>query len=397
MRPAACVAIPARNEEERIGGCLEALADQSTRERYAVLVFANNCTDATAAVVRDVARRTNIPILLKEAVLEGRYANAGHARRCAMDAALEVVGPKSVIMTTDADSRVNRGWVAANLTELRSGVDVVCGSVAPDFMEPQLFPAHVYPQGALEYFYQRMAAELDSLLDPLSWDPWPRHMLESGASLAVRADSYLRVGGVPDVLRGEDRAFVDRVRRAGGRIRHTTGARVATSCRLDGRASGGWADDLARRARDPKASCHEVIEPADDAARRATLRGALRAVWPVVEPAACAADTGASAELIAALLEAGAGFEEAWAQIEAASPMLARRRVAAKDLPSEAHKLKKALDRARAVAAGRRKLRLKAAEAAAPSKLLWPWGGKDGQLYAGAPGKRSLVAGQPKG
>lgn len=396
-RVAACVAIPARNEEARIGGCLEALTDQSTREPYAVLVLANNCTDGTAAVVRDVARRSNVPVILREIALEGAYANAGCARRRALDAALELVEPDGAIMTTDADSRVNRSWVSANLSELRAGADIVCGSVTPDFMEPALFPAHVYPQGALEYLYQRMLAELDSVLDPLPWDPWPRHLIESGASLAVRAEVYTRVGGAPEVARGEDRAFVDRVRRAGGRVRHAMEARVATSCRIDGRAQGGWADDLARRARDPKATCHEMIEPADDAARRAALRGGLRAIWPIVEPAASAQDTGAPELLIAALIEAGAGFEEAWAQIEAASPLLLRRRVSAKDLPSEAHKLKKALDRARAIAASRRKLRLGTSDPSSSPSKIWPWGAKDGQLYAGQPSKRRLFVTTPKG
>jgi hypothetical protein len=354
------VAIPARNEEKRIAACLEALADQSTDERFAVVVLANNCTDRTVRIVRTFARKARIPVIAHEVRLDGDRANAGHARRLAMNAALDLVGSEGAVMTTDADSRVNRRWVAANLEELRAGADLVCGSVSPDFAEPAVFPPHVYPQGALEFLFQRMAAELEALLDPLPHDPWPRHLIESGASLAVRAEVYARVGGVPDVRGGEDRAFVDLVRRAGGRVRHSQGPRVATSCRLDGRAVGGWADDLMRRARDPKAPCHPLIEPTEDFLRRAGMRGALRASWPLVAPLEWARELEVSEELLLRLVGATASFDDAWARIETASPRLVRRRIAAKDLPTETHRLKKALDRARALAPDPKKAAAKA-------------------------------------
>jgi GT2 family glycosyltransferase len=349
------VAVPACNEEKRIVACLEALADQSTEERYAVVVLANNCTDRTVRYARRFARTARIPIVVHDLRLDADRANAGHARRLAMNAALALVGPDGALMTTDADSRVNRRWVASNLEALRAGADLVCGSVSPDFTEPKVFPPHVYAQGALEFLYQRMAADLEGLLDPLPHDPAPRHLIESGASLAVRAEIFSRVGGVPDVRGGEDCAFVDRVRRAGGRVRHSLAARVATSCRLDGRASGGWADDLLRRAKDAKAPCHPVIEPTEVFIRRAELRAALRATWPLIAPVEQARALEVSEELLLRLVATTPCFEAAWAEIEDASPGLERRRLEAKDLPIETHRLKKALDRARALAEAPRK------------------------------------------
>ena len=45
------VAIPVRDEAERIGGCLAALARQSVPADHIVLLL-NNCTDRTADLVR---------------------------------------------------------------------------------------------------------------------------------------------------------------------------------------------------------------------------------------------------------------------------------------------------------------------------------------------------------
>jgi GT2 family glycosyltransferase len=392
---AACVAVPARNEEKRIAACLEALADQSTDERFAVVVLANNCTDRTVRVARGFARKSRVPIVVREVRLDADRANAGHARRLAMNAALELLGPGGALMTTDADSRVSRRWVAANLDEIRAGADLVCGLVTPDFAEPKVFPPHVYAQGALEYLYQRMAADLEGLLDPLPHDPAPRHLIESGASLAVRAEIYRRVGGVPEVRGGEDRAFVDRVRRAGGKVRHSLAARVATSCRLDGRASGGWADDLLRRAKDAKAPCHPVIEASEDFIRRAERRGALRATWPLIAPVEQARALGVDEDLLIRLVAAAPCFEAAWVEIEAASPSLVRRRLPAKDLPIETHRLKKALDRARALAEAPRKAAAKtrrSRRAAVAAERLWrSLGVEPVDAPAAAPRKRRTM------
>lgn len=387
---AACVAIPARDEEERLPSCLEALADQTTGERFAVVVLANNCTDRTARLTRAFARSAPMRVIVKEMTLEGDQASAGGARRLAMDAALELLGPDGALMTTDADSRVNKSWIASNLAELRAGADVVCGQVTPDFMEPVAFPSRVYTQGAMEYFAQRMAAELQCLLDPLPHDPSPRHLVESGASLAVRAAIYSAVGGTPAVRYGEDRAFVERVRRAGGRIRHSTGPKVYTSCRVDGRASGGWADDLARRARDPEAVCHDVLEPTEDLVRRATLRASLRGLWPVITPADWTASLGLGEERLAELLAASATFEDAWARFEAESPLLVRRRIPGRKLLAEMNKLKKVLTRAKAESPDRKRFEDLAGEFA--EKLWRGLGGEDGYSSSRPRKRRQMSA-----
>ena len=64
---------------------------------------------------------------------------------------------------------------------------------------------------------------LEEVLDPPAHDPAPRHGDHVAASLALRADLYRRVGGLPMLPCGEDNALVARVRWHGGRVRHCPG------------------------------------------------------------------------------------------------------------------------------------------------------------------------------
>ncbi len=84
------VCIPARNEADRIGRCLAALAVQRDRNgapvvpgSFAVLLLVNNSTDATAQAARSMARQVPYPLEVLEISLESG-ATAGGARRRAM-------------------------------------------------------------------------------------------------------------------------------------------------------------------------------------------------------------------------------------------------------------------------------------------------------------------------
>src|ERR1700760_5090325 len=90
QRCAAIVCIPARNEADRIGRCLAALAVQRDRNgapvvpgSFAVLLLVNNSTDATAQAARSMAVQVPYPLEVLEITLESG-ATAGGARRRAM-------------------------------------------------------------------------------------------------------------------------------------------------------------------------------------------------------------------------------------------------------------------------------------------------------------------------
>ena len=50
--------------------------------------------------------------------------------------------------------------------------------------------------------------DLAGMLNPETHNPPPRHTEASGASLAVSVEAFRRVGGIPAIPSGEDRAFV---------------------------------------------------------------------------------------------------------------------------------------------------------------------------------------------
>ena len=274
------VAIPVRNEAERIGACLEALAAQRDigASGLGVVLFLNNCTDGTAHVVAALRSRLRIPVRMIEREFAG--ANAGWARREAMEAAADWLDEgepfDGLILTTDADSRVPEDWVARNLAAVASGVDAVAGRIALDEADAARLPAALHARGSLEGAYEARLVELEGLIDPVPHDPWPRHWTTSGATLAVRLGTYRRVGGMPPLAVGEDKAFVSSLLSSDARVRHDPDILVVTSGRLDGRAPGGAADTMKLRCEVPQSPCDPRLEPLPRALFRFGWRRRLR-------------------------------------------------------------------------------------------------------------------------
>ena len=119
--------------------------------------------------------------------------------------------------------------------------------------------------------------EIAALLDPLDYNPWPHHATISGATLAVTRDAYRRVGGLPSVPLGEDKAFVAKLSRYDARIRFCPRVEVTTSGRVYGRAPGGVADTLRLRSETPDAFCDEALEPLPVAIMRRQMAGPIAA------------------------------------------------------------------------------------------------------------------------
>ncbi|WP_160936153.1 glycosyltransferase [Teichococcus coralli] len=276
----AAVAIPVRNEAERIGACLDALAAQREAGPFAVLLLLNGCTDTTEAVVRARAAALPFRLVLRRARLPATYAHAGEARARAMEAAAALLERggcgEGLLLTTDADSRVAPDWLAATRAEISAGAEAVAGWVEHEPQEAARLPPALAGRIALENAYEALLAELEARLDPLPGDLWPRHRMSSGASLAVRLSTFRRVGGLPRVPAGEDRAFCAALAAADIRLRHSLAVRVRTACRTEGRATGGAADTLRRQLAEPGLACDPMLEPAGLARRRWQVRAALR-------------------------------------------------------------------------------------------------------------------------
>jgi hypothetical protein len=347
FRPGFVIAIPVKNEEERLASCLCALAHQLYRSAQPippalvrVVLFANNCTDRSASLARRLGGRLSLDLRVVEARLPRAIAHAGSARRAAMDLAeawlLEVGESDGVILATDADSQVAPNWIAENLAAFAAGAEAVLGRINLD-EEGDYLPEALHRRGELEDTYEKLLTELSWLLDPLEHDPWPHHATVSGASLGVTRAAYCRVGRLPRVPLGEDRALVSLLLRHDVRIRHCPTAHVITSGRTDGRAPGGVADTLAIRSREPDAFCDDALEPFRTAFARAAWRGSLRRRHGAGR-LALEQDWAAKLEILPREVEdliQEPAFGAVWDAIENRSPLFARRSLRPAELPEQ--------------------------------------------------------------
>lgn len=339
--PGVVVAIPANNEGERLALCLAALAGQRDElgapladTAFEVLVFANNCTDQTAAIARHLRDDLPFPLTVVEETLSPERATAGWARRRAMDEAADHLTAAhrydGLILTTDADSVVAPTWIAATLRAVAEGADAVAGYVDGMPAEKLGLGSAFLTRGRREEGYLRVIAEVYAVCDPRPHDPWPNHRVSSGASLAVTLAAYRAIGGLPTPAVGEDAALTFALDCAGFRVRHAMDVCVSTSCRLNGRAPGGAADTMRQRHAVPDMPCGDDLEPALAMIRRAILKGRLRRLF---ETGLLHIDRawlrwlGLSEAMARGLLDTAQdlAFEEFWAALSASSPVLAHR------------------------------------------------------------------------
>ncbi|MGD8193199.1 glycosyltransferase [Herbiconiux sp. P18] len=226
------VVIPARDEEESLGACLEAVLasrralmrlDPTPFVRCRVVVVLDACTDDSIGVAESFGGAV--------IALEAAAGNVGVARGIGARHVMASFDrpAEQWICSTDADTLVPESWLADHLAVAETGAYVGLGRVEPS----------------------------GGALSPDALDAWQRAHADSsvrhvyGANLGVRADAYLRAGGFPAIRLGEDEELVRAVdaleshvdEPSGGRIAQVEGV-AATSDRLDGRTAGGFAGFL---------------------------------------------------------------------------------------------------------------------------------------------------------
>ena len=322
------VAIPAKDEEERIKLCLSQLSQQTYRQPFGVVVVANNCTDQTAAVAR-LHHTDQMFVDVIEIDFLPANANAGNARKLALDGAVELVKPDGVLLTTDADAVVDPTWLTEMMAEFASGQDAVAGAVSANWDELSQFPADVLEIGAQEWEYQKLVAEIEAYIDREPHDPWPRHNQNCGANAGITAAFYQRIGGLPALPVGEDRAMFDAVRALDGKVRHSVLSHVTASARTVGRAVGGMADALQARHTDDYL-CDNLLEPVADLVRRSAWRRQSREAWVNGQLQKWLDDNSLQAGPYGVELQTS--FGTIWSFIEQSHPKLVKQRLAPADL-----------------------------------------------------------------
>ena len=189
MRPV--VAVPARNEAERLPTLLSALAQQTwlfaANKLLDVVVVLNNCDDHSAEIVNVAStRHDGLRLHVVDVRFPPPWAHVGSARRLAMERALNIGGPHSVLFSTDADAAPAADWVEASLRSISAGADLV-GIIGDKGEETRLGKGFLR-RATHHLEYAGLVNHLKSLVDPDPHDPWPRHVDHTGASLAVRGD-----------------------------------------------------------------------------------------------------------------------------------------------------------------------------------------------------------------
>jgi len=231
------IVVPARDEQDRIGACLEALASQTIgRHAFETILVADRCQDRTEQVARETAKRLGLSLT----ILQGPGAGSGPARGLGMDAAarrLSALGlPRGLIATTDADSEPAPDWLECQLAHLERGADVIAGAIELAAEAAEL------PFAVLDR--RRRDAQM-RMAEIAAVDPGAAHHHFAGASLGVRADVYRRVGGIDAAPALEDEAFADTLALHRIPILRPADVRVRTAVRTDGRAARGLSVDLA--------------------------------------------------------------------------------------------------------------------------------------------------------
>ena len=214
------VVIPAHDEEEHIGQCLDAVRVAARcpglrGEKVQVVVALDTCSDATEFLARSKGAT----------VVKVSARNVGIARAAGAKRALDA-GARWLAFT-DADSLVAPTWLSAQLAQ-RS--DAVCGTIeVRDWGE--------YSE-ALRRHHDATYNDADG----------HRHI--HGANLGVAALAYRDVGGFEPLASSEDVALVQALARHGASIAWSAAPRVITSARRRYRAPGGFGEALQRAERE---------------------------------------------------------------------------------------------------------------------------------------------------
>lgn len=213
------VVIPARDEQELIGSCLDALTRAISEVDVPVLavVVLDSCLDGSELVV---ARYPAISIAVTD------VSSVGQARRLGTSIVLGELSefsPASIwLANTDADSTVPADWLVGQLALAADGWDAVVGTVAVADWTPH------HPSVSTRWEAEYVTSE--------------HHPHVHGANLGIRASAYLEVGGWPPIPAHED---VELVRRLASRLVVSTATLpVVTSARRDPRCARGFGDTI---------------------------------------------------------------------------------------------------------------------------------------------------------
>jgi len=251
------VAVPARDEEQRVVACLESVAAalrqaraRGTVDRAVVAVAVHRSTDRTPEVVAaTLAAWSDLETFCH---VDADSTTVGAVRSRLVAEACEALDmaptPHRWLFSTDADSVVPGAWV----TGLLAHAQAAAAHCVAGMVDLEGWRAHPAALAAYEGIVAAgMGAGVPDRHEGGAGSiggngAGTAHRHVYGANLAVRLDAYAACGGFPSVPHGEDHGLVGRLRAGGHRVASVREPAVLTSARMPGRARHGLGDLLER-------------------------------------------------------------------------------------------------------------------------------------------------------
>lgn len=230
------VIVPARNEEQSIGACLQSLTAQSDKifelgRDWELIVVDDHSTDRTAEIARGFPAVT----VMAAGKLEGGWTGKANA---VWAAARQARG--RWLLFTDADTVHEPGDLGRAIHEAeRYKVGVLSYSprqLVSGFAQRALMPL-IFSELAYAYPPAKVS------------DPGQRIAAANGQFLLIEREAYRRLGGhasvANKVLEDVELAYVAKRRRVGLRFRYAADALSARMYRSTGAMMEGWTKNLA--------------------------------------------------------------------------------------------------------------------------------------------------------
>lgn len=198
------VIIPARNEEDQIGACVQAILDQQyPTHLYEIIVIDDHSTDATPQIITQLQERyPNVHLLSLAKELNGQQLNSYKKK------AIEMAIGRSTgdwIVTTDADCQMGPHWLAAY--DAYIGAQPVAFVAAPVVFNTPASFVEIFQ--CLDFMSMQgiTAAAVSAGV----------HSMCNGANLAYNKQAFYQVGGftgIDNIASGDDMLLMHKIRQA---------------------------------------------------------------------------------------------------------------------------------------------------------------------------------------
>ncbi|WP_369829410.1 glycosyltransferase family 2 protein [Mycobacterium sp. E2462] len=228
--------IPAHNERGKLPACLRAVltAALCAPLPVTIVVVLDACDDGSVDLAGEYGPDVHFISVDARNVGTARAVGFGYARSVLGDGVREA---RCWYATTDADSRVDPGWL---VHQIAVGADMVLGVVrVTDWRQ--------HPAAVADRYQRGYEAALGS--------SGADHEHVHGANMGFNARAYWRVGGFRSLATGEDLDLVERFEAANYSIHRDTDLSVITSARTQARAPFGFAHHLRQLGRSAAGDC----------------------------------------------------------------------------------------------------------------------------------------------